>query len=296
MRVVVTDFGLAWRSAREESTALSLAMSAENEISGTPAYMAPEQVEGGPVTPATDVYALGVVLYEMVTGTWPFVGETPLKMATARLHEPPPARVCMWRTSIRCGKRRFCGAWPAGPKTASPVPLTSLPRWKADTSSRHQRPAKAAAVDGPLRGGCGADRPDDPRCRLCRVREVRRERAAGITSIAVLPLRNSSNDREQDYLSDGISEALINRLSQVPGLKVVANSSSSRYKGQDADPQDGGPRARCFGHPRRQGLAAGRQRLDQRRADRWPRPDAGVGPAIPAEDSRPVSGVGGHLS
>ena len=60
---------------------------------------------------------------------------------------------------------------------------------------------------------------------------------AGITSIAVLPLRNSSNDPEQDYLSDGISEALINRLSQLPGLKVVANSSSSRYKGQDADPQ-----------------------------------------------------------
>ncbi len=61
---------------------------------------------------------------------------------------------------------------------------------------------------------------------------------AGITSIAVLPLRNSSNDPEQDYLSDGISEALINRLSQLPGLKVVANSSSSRYKGQNADPQE----------------------------------------------------------
>ena len=61
---------------------------------------------------------------------------------------------------------------------------------------------------------------------------------AGITSIAVLPLRNSSNDPEQEYLSDGISEALINRLSQLPGLKVVANSSSSRYKGQNADPQE----------------------------------------------------------
>ena len=61
---------------------------------------------------------------------------------------------------------------------------------------------------------------------------------AGITSIAVLPLRNSGNDSEQDYLSDGISEALINRLSQLPGLKVVANSSSSRYKGQNADPQE----------------------------------------------------------
>ena len=50
-------------------------------------------------------------------------------------------------------------------------------------------------------------------------------------------MRNSSTDPEQDYLSDGISEALVNRLSQVPELKVVANSSSSRFKGQDADPQ-----------------------------------------------------------
>ena len=101
-------------------------MSAENEISGTPAYMAPEQVEGGPVTPATDVYALGVVLYEMVTGVWPFVGETPLKMATARLHEPPPSpRVHVAGPRSALGRRRFCGVWPVGPRIASPVPLTS---------------------------------------------------------------------------------------------------------------------------------------------------------------------------
>ena len=86
MRAVVTDFGLAWRSTQDESTSLSMSLSTENEISGTPAYMAPEQVEGGPVTPATDVYALGVVLYEMVTGALPFLGETPLKMAIKRLH------------------------------------------------------------------------------------------------------------------------------------------------------------------------------------------------------------------
>ena len=110
MRAVVTDFGLARRSTQDDSTSLSMSLSAEHEISGTPAYMAPEQVEGGPVTPATDVYALGVVLYEMVTGALPFVGETPLKMAIKRLQEPPPSpRVHvadvdpLWETTIlRC--------------------------------------------------------------------------------------------------------------------------------------------------------------------------------------------------
>ena len=116
MRVVVTDFGLAWRSAQGESTSvlLSLSLPEEDVISGTPAYMAPEQVEGGPVTPATDVYALGVVLYEMVTGVWPFVGETPLKTAIKRLKELPPSpRVHvpdvdpLWEATIlRCLARR----------------------------------------------------------------------------------------------------------------------------------------------------------------------------------------------
>ena len=91
MRVVITDFGLARRHAQGDSTGLSLSLSEEGTISGTPAYMAPEQVEGGPVTPAADVYALGVVLYEMVTGVWPFMGDTPISIMIKRLREPPPS-------------------------------------------------------------------------------------------------------------------------------------------------------------------------------------------------------------
>jgi eukaryotic-like serine/threonine-protein kinase len=59
-----------------------------------------------------------------------------------------------------------------------------------------------------------------------------------ISSIAVLPFVNASNDAEKEYLSDGIAESLINRLSQLPGVKVIANSSSSRFKGRDTDPKE----------------------------------------------------------
>jgi TolB-like protein/Tfp pilus assembly protein PilF len=61
---------------------------------------------------------------------------------------------------------------------------------------------------------------------------------SAITSIAVLPFVNASNDAENEYLSDGISESIINRLSQLSGVKVIANSSSIKYKGKEADPRE----------------------------------------------------------
>jgi eukaryotic-like serine/threonine-protein kinase len=237
-RAVVTDFGLAWRSAQNESTALALAMSTEFEICGTPAYMAPEQVEGGPVTPAADVYALGVVLYENLTGAWPFVGDTPIKMATARLHEPPVSpRVHvadidpLWEdTILRCLARRpedrfasaadVVAALHGGRGERGAVGTPAPRRWTAAAAL-----AAVLVIVTILAGGYFA------------YARYAASGPAGIRSLAVLPLRNSSTDREQDYLSDGISEGLVNRLSQVPELKVVANSSSSRFK-QDADPQE----------------------------------------------------------
>jgi serine/threonine protein kinase len=85
-RAVVTDFGLA-RAA--EGSALG-ELTGDLTLLGTAAYMAPEQVEGRPVTARSDVYALGVVLFEMVTGRLPFEGASPLVTASLRLVAPPP--------------------------------------------------------------------------------------------------------------------------------------------------------------------------------------------------------------
>jgi len=84
-RAVVTDFGIA-RPADDTGDA---ALTADGELVGTPAYMAPEQVSGKPITAVSDVYSFGVVAYELVTGTLPFAGQNPRELATARLTETP---------------------------------------------------------------------------------------------------------------------------------------------------------------------------------------------------------------
>ena len=119
-RAVVTDFGLAHAgTASDRLTELSTTIEA---IAGTPAYMAPEQVEGGRVTAASDIYSLGIVLYEIVTGALPFVGDSPLSTAVKRLKEVPPSPRSLvpgldsrWDTTIlRCLDRdpadRFASA------------------------------------------------------------------------------------------------------------------------------------------------------------------------------------------
>lgn len=89
LRVVVTDFGLACGSGASDSFAASVSQT--GDIIGSPAYMAPEQVEGAEVNAAADLYALGVVMFEMATSALPFGSSCSLGTAIKRLKEPAPA-------------------------------------------------------------------------------------------------------------------------------------------------------------------------------------------------------------
>jgi serine/threonine protein kinase len=86
VRAVITDFGLAHGLVPS-----GLSLTGTQEVVGTPAYMAPEQLNGGTITPATDIYALGVVMFEMLTGAVPFNADNPLSTALKRLSEPAPS-------------------------------------------------------------------------------------------------------------------------------------------------------------------------------------------------------------
>ncbi len=97
IRAVVTDFGLAFQETTNSSQHTlsgpswhSPAPGEDRQVYGTPAYMAPEQIEGHPATIASDIYAFGLVIYEMVTGVRPFQGDTPISTAVKRLVEAPP--------------------------------------------------------------------------------------------------------------------------------------------------------------------------------------------------------------
>ena len=110
-RAVITDFGLALRLGGDAN--LSADLTTARGAFGTPAYMAPEQIQGHAVTSAADIYSLGLVIHEMVTGVLPFGSETPLAMAVRRVHEPAPSpRLLMpsldsaWESAIlRCLER-----------------------------------------------------------------------------------------------------------------------------------------------------------------------------------------------
>lgn len=157
-RAVITDFGLA-------ATFGAAAPGAGEGLVGTPAYMAPEQVEHKPLTPSTDLYALGVVMFEMVSGRLPFYGQTPQETASCRLHQDAPALRSVaqtvpaaWDRTVRACLQREVARRPASARELE-ARLTGRYEWRR----RRRFLAAALAAGAAAAGGAyWAQRPYQP--------------------------------------------------------------------------------------------------------------------------------------
>ncbi len=229
---VVADFGIA----RAIEAAGAARLTQTGMLIGTPAYMSPEQAGGGRADARSDLYSLGCVLYEMLGGQPPFVGPTAESVVHQHLSvEVPP--VTNLRASVPAGvvaalqralakspADRFADAVRMGEAlmgaAAAPAPAAA-PRARTRMRRVVQLAAAAAVVAVVaiyvLRPGACAPWPAGV--------------AGAIRSLAVLPLENLSGDSSQDYFVDGVTEELINHLSQITALRVISRTSVMSLKG-----------------------------------------------------------------
>jgi TolB-like protein len=252
-RVKVLDFGLAKlvepAALVAEVTALPTVLTGEGRIVGTVSYMSPEQAEGKPVDHRSDIFSLGVILYELATGERPFTGETSVSLLSSIIRDAPrPA------TELR----------PALPRELGRIIKQCLVkdpeyRYQSAKDIRNelralQQESESGELDASRVAGVDAGGPIGLRKRR-RVALIatgavlllagaavagwlwftRASTGRPIDSLAVLPFVNVGADPEAEYLSDGITENLINSLSQLPSLRVVPRSTVFRYKGRELD-------------------------------------------------------------
>ena len=262
-KVKVLDFGLAKAFASDGGLDLSNAPTLtavgteEGRILGTPGYMSPEQARGKAVDKRTDVWAFGCVLYILLTGRQAFTGNTLSDMIVSILEREPdwqalpastPAKIqdllrrCLQKDPQR--RLRDLGDARIEIEEALLPPATAEARTKRDTDSGRVAVRSMASVTS-----------SNPWWRsrtalwiavvallvlLAAAGLIYRpaEHGETIDSIAVLPFVNVSGDQNTEYLSDGITESLINNLSQLPNLKIKSRDSVFHYKGKETDPEE----------------------------------------------------------
>ena len=201
--VKILDFGLALQRLDAGSDGPTVARTAQGVVLGTFGYMSPEQVTGETVDGRTDVFALGCLLYEMLTGRQLFTGTTPQEIIARLLHDAVPD---------------LSSFDPLAPQELRAVVARAVQR------DRARRFASAQDMGAALRALLSGTA----------VRVARTSRTRG-KSLAVLPFVNAAG-AELDYLADGITESIINSLSQLGTIRVVPRSLVFRYRGLQADP------------------------------------------------------------
>jgi serine/threonine-protein kinase len=252
-RAKVLDFGLAKLvpkgvaiadddSGGESSSSTSTSTSIAGIISGTPSYMSPEQVRGDALDARTDIFSLGLVLYEMATGRQAFGGGTggaiieavltrsPVSVRAINPDIPAALEAIIEKALHKDREQRY--------QHAADL-LADLQRLKREIDSGRTDQAGdsvslLASTSGPVSSTSHAvSRTTTPQSGSFRAPRASKT----ISSLAVLPFENVSRDPENDYLSDGITRSLINNLATVPKLRVMAQSTVFRYKGREIDPQ-----------------------------------------------------------
>jgi serine/threonine protein kinase/tetratricopeptide (TPR) repeat protein len=207
----ILDFGLARRSGEVERADVTSAATATRHtqpgtVMGTVGYMSPEQVRGEVADARSDLFSLGAVLFEMLAGRRAFRRDTAAETLTAILREDLPEI--------------------SGSGSRIPPALAAVVRGCLEKDPGRRLPSAEALVLR-LREVIESSRPSGA---------TRARRKNAIDSVAVLPFVNAGGDAEQDYLSDGITERLIDTLSQLPKLRVMARSTVFRFKSRDTDP------------------------------------------------------------
>ncbi len=286
--IKLLDFGLAKLTEPQGSTTdteaptRAMVNTGAGTVMGTANYMSPEQAKGTSVDARTDLWSLGALLYEMVTGHLPFAGETPTETISLILQrEPAPLtryshevpselerivtkaltkdREERYQTAkdllidLRNLKKKL--------EVDAEIDRTAPPELRSATStSGGQAPPATESGSTPSTAQASATHAASSaeyivsgikQHKLAAVIAVivlvlgavglafylhARNTEAAIESIAVLPFQNRSTESDTEYLSDGLAESLIYRLSQLPKLKVSPTSSVSHYKGKEIDP------------------------------------------------------------
>ena len=290
--VKVLDFGLAKLvetqapSTNSGARTIAKADTDPGTVMGTAAYMSPEQARGQIVDARTDIFSLGVVIYEMITGRAPFEGETASHVIVSIL-EKEPAPLTRSSPDTPGELERIVTKALAKDKderyqTVKDL-LIDLKRLKqrrdvdaeiersispdtfsrsAVTTSSGLAAVATATGSATLSGEMAARNTSSAEYLVSGIKQHKKRVIAAlalllivgaalfyvfypasdssINSIAVLPLANAGGDPNMEYVSDGISESLINSLSQLQRLRVTARSTAFRYKGKDVDPQQVG--------------------------------------------------------
>jgi eukaryotic-like serine/threonine-protein kinase len=231
----VVDFGLARRVDAMMTVATTMvSLVPAGTAAGTPYAMAPEQVRGESVDARTDVWALGVLLYEMVTGAKPFAAATTPDLFSSILRDDPrplpddvprDLRAVIGRCLAKSPEGRYAHAGQVRAALAAMHTNSASTQWlwrRAFTRRRAFVGSASLAIVA-----LGLLNPAGVRDRL-----FGSVRVTGPVTLAVLPLANLTGDPAQEYLGDGVSDAVIDALSRLRSrrLNVIARTSSIRYK------------------------------------------------------------------